>query len=192
VAGIELDVQRTADGEAVVFHDADLARLGPAGDVRRIESLPWSMLRRLRLAGGAPIPRLADVLATVAGRVPVNVELKTAAVTPAALAAIGPEDDVVLSSFEVDALRLAARLRPALPRALLTEPTERGAPLTLLAELGCAAWHASAKALTETSVHAARAAGYPVRAYTVNAGDVAVRLAGWGVTAVFTDDLDAF
>lgn len=73
--GIELDVQPSADGGAMVFHDETLDRLtarkGP------VAALPAEELGRIPLSGGEEgIPTLAQVLALVAGRVPLLIELK--------------------------------------------------------------------------------------------------------------------
>lgn len=74
---IELDVQRTADGELVVVHDLDLARV--AGIDATVTATPWSRLAGVRLEGtDEPLPRLGEVLEVVAGRVPLMVELKNA------------------------------------------------------------------------------------------------------------------
>lgn len=74
--GIELDVQRAADGQAVVFHDWDLDRLtDERGPVSRLSA---EQLGRVALAGTAEtIPALRDVLALVAGRVPLLIEIKS-------------------------------------------------------------------------------------------------------------------
>ena len=73
---VECDVQLTADGEAVVFHDATLDRL--TGDPGRIEARTAAQLGALRLAGTAErIPTLAALLARVAGRAPLICEIKS-------------------------------------------------------------------------------------------------------------------
>ena len=74
--GIELDVQRSSDGQAVVFHDWDLDRLtaetGPV--VRRTAA----QLGAIALTGSADtIPTLRQVLSLIAGRVPVLIEIKS-------------------------------------------------------------------------------------------------------------------
>lgn len=71
--GIELDVQLSRDGEVVVFHDTDLARL--AGRPERVTDLAWSELAQVELEGGERIPRLADVLEATHPLL-VNVEIK--------------------------------------------------------------------------------------------------------------------
>ena len=74
--GIELDVQLSADGEAMVFHDDDLARM--TGAPGRIKDHNAHDLAELRLAGtGEPIPTLMETLAIIGHRAMVHVELKT-------------------------------------------------------------------------------------------------------------------
>jgi glycerophosphoryl diester phosphodiesterase len=74
--GIELDVHLSRDGLPVVLHDDNLKRM--TGIDRRIDDLTWEEIAPLRLAGTSQgIPLLADVLKTVAGRVPVLVEIKS-------------------------------------------------------------------------------------------------------------------
>jgi len=74
--GIELDVQLSSDGEAMVFHDADLRRL--TGADGRVADHTAEDLGRLRLAGSdETIPSLADTLTLVGRRAMVLIELKT-------------------------------------------------------------------------------------------------------------------
>lgn len=73
--GIELDVQLTKDKVPVVFHDDDLKRL--CGQEKRVEDLRYEDLRRYRILGtDQSIPRLADVLNTIDGHVPLIIEYK--------------------------------------------------------------------------------------------------------------------
>jgi glycerophosphoryl diester phosphodiesterase len=74
--GIELDVQLSADGEAMVFHDEDLQRMtGAAG---RLTDRTAAELSELRLKGtDERIPTLAETLALVGRRAMAHVELKT-------------------------------------------------------------------------------------------------------------------
>ena len=66
--GIELDVQASRDGEAIVFHDYELDRLtGVAGRGRR--RAPRPSLARSRLRGtDETLPTLADMLAARSAR----------------------------------------------------------------------------------------------------------------------------
>jgi len=74
--GIELDVQLTRDGEAVVFHDARLNRM--CGVDARVRDCSLAELQAMRLAGSEEtIPTLAEALAEVGHRAMVQMELKT-------------------------------------------------------------------------------------------------------------------
>lgn len=73
--GIELDVQTTKDGIPVVFHDFTLKRV--CGAEGGIKDYTYEELQRFSLYGtDQRIPKLAEVLELVAGRVPLIVELK--------------------------------------------------------------------------------------------------------------------
>lgn len=114
---IECDVQLSADGEAMVFHDSALGRLTEASDP--VGETDAAALGRLTVAGSAErIPTLPDFLAAVAGAVPVVVEIKSAfdgdlrlARRTAEVAAAygGP---VALKSFDPE---IVAALRDGLP-----------------------------------------------------------------------------
>ena len=74
--GIELDVQLSADGEAMVFHDERLTRM--TGVDARLSDLSAADLGGLRLLGtDEAIPTLPETLALIGGRAMVHVELKT-------------------------------------------------------------------------------------------------------------------
>lgn len=74
--GIEVDIQMSVDGRAMVFHDDTLDRMtdrkGPISE-HSAEALGGTAL----LGGsGEGIPTLAEILAAVAGRVPLLIEIK--------------------------------------------------------------------------------------------------------------------
>ncbi|MCX7286325.1 MAG: glycerophosphodiester phosphodiesterase family protein [Rhodobacterales bacterium] len=128
--GIELDVQRSADDVAVVFHDDDMHRLTDATGAFRDHSA--ATLGRTVLRGSTDtIPTLADVLALVAGKVPLLVEIKEnwntmedtdgileQAVATALATYEGP---VAVMAFNPHCIAHMARFAPDLPRGLTTE-----------------------------------------------------------------------
>jgi glycerophosphoryl diester phosphodiesterase len=72
---IELDVQLTADGEAVVFHDATLNRM--TGAPGRISDHTAADLGAMRLDGAdETVPTLADALTLVGHKAMVHIEIK--------------------------------------------------------------------------------------------------------------------
>ncbi|MEM6322029.1 MAG: glycerophosphodiester phosphodiesterase family protein [Pseudomonadota bacterium] len=72
--GIEIDLQRSLDDQAVVFHDDTLDRMTDARGL--VAARTMSELRSIDLVGGGTIPSLIDVLDLVAGRVPLLIEIK--------------------------------------------------------------------------------------------------------------------
>lgn len=73
--GIEIDLQLSADGEAMVFHDDDLPRL--TGESGPLSANTAAELGRLKLVGAdESIPTLAEILSLVGGSVPLLIEIK--------------------------------------------------------------------------------------------------------------------
>lgn len=73
--GIELDVQLSADGMPVVFHDFMLSRMCAID--RRVDELTFAQLQELTLENTEEkIPSLSQVLSLVDGRVPLLIEIK--------------------------------------------------------------------------------------------------------------------
>jgi glycerophosphoryl diester phosphodiesterase len=73
---IECDIQLSADGEAIVFHDETLDRLTDATGA--ISSLSAAEIAKVRIKGsGEPPPTFTALLETVAGRTPIICELKS-------------------------------------------------------------------------------------------------------------------
>ena len=73
--GIEMDIQPASDGTPLVFHDDELFRLtGASGPIAGVSVAQAAGLRLLQT--DEAIPTLADVLAFVAGRVPLLIEIK--------------------------------------------------------------------------------------------------------------------
>lgn len=127
--GIEIDVQLSADDQAMVFHDYDLARLADAkGTVRDTAA---AVLANTRLRGGSDgIPTLGEVLELVAGRVPLLIEIKDqdGAMGPdvgpleraVAEALRGYQGPHAVMSFNPHSVMAMARLLPEVPRGLVT------------------------------------------------------------------------
>jgi len=127
--GIEIDLQLSADGHAMVFHDDDLDRLtGTTGPVRARTAAELGAIPLKDADDG--IPTFAEVLALVAGQVPLLVEIKDQdgaagpgiGVLEAAAARLlaGYGGEVAVMSFNPHSMADMARLLPRLPRGLIT------------------------------------------------------------------------
>jgi len=126
---IEIDIQISADGRAMVFHDYDLGRLTP--ETGAIGQRPADELSAIPLKGGDEgIPTLREVLALVAGRAPLLIEIKD---QDGALGAdVGPLEQAVaeelagyagavaLMSFNPHSVAALAEAAPDLPRGITT------------------------------------------------------------------------
>lgn len=201
--GVELDVQRCASGEIVVFHDDDLARL--AGRPERIDQLSRAALRQIRLLPGGEIPTLADAIEASGSDALVNVEIKYAGIRPSGCRALvagtaetiaraGAENRVIVSSFSPAAIWLWRRIRPDVPCGLLFErprPFRKPWPLRtdlLLPLLRPAAVHPEQGLCDVASVAAWRRRGFAVNVWTVDDPFRLRTLANLGVTGIITND----
>jgi len=115
---VELDVHATADGEIVVFHDAEVAG-------RSICDLPVAKVRAHRLANGEPVPTLAEALACITPAATAFVELKTLPAEADAtllrvLDAAPRPDRCHVHAFDHRIIRRLTRRRPALPAGILS------------------------------------------------------------------------
>ncbi len=73
--GCELDVQFTSDKKLIVFHDNDYKR--SSGVDRKVWEVPYDEAKRMKLFNSAQtVPLFSEVLACVAGRGPLIVEIK--------------------------------------------------------------------------------------------------------------------
>jgi glycerophosphoryl diester phosphodiesterase len=122
--GIELDVQLSADGEVMVFHDENLLRM--TGCDASLYHKTAAELSALRLSGSEEhIPTLAEVLSLVGGRVPLLVEIKsdhgTVAVCEKTAALLDSyAGEYMIESFHPFALDWMRKNRPNILRGQLS------------------------------------------------------------------------
>ncbi|MFT7106330.1 MAG: glycerophosphoryl diester phosphodiesterase [Yoonia sp.] len=131
--GIEIDVQLTRDGRAIVFHDDQLDRLtAEKGPVR---NKTQQELEAIPLTGdGGTIPSLETVLKLVDRQVPLLIEIKdqdgemgpnVGLLEKATCAALkNYKGDVALMSFNPHAVAKCAQLAPDIPRGITTSNYE--------------------------------------------------------------------
>ncbi|MGE3918419.1 MAG: glycerophosphodiester phosphodiesterase family protein [Hyphomicrobiaceae bacterium] len=117
--GIECDLQPAADGTAMVFHDTALARLVEAPGGTADHTADDLCRLAYRDDASARILRLSDLLAVVAGRVPLLIEVKSEWTPPDArfLGSIVRELAAYRGPFAVMSFdpAVVAALKPLLP-----------------------------------------------------------------------------
>ena len=194
---IELDVQRSADDVAMAFHDDMLERL--TAETGPVAARPADELSRLLLLGGdAGVPRLSEVLAMVAGRVPLLIEIKDQdgamglSVGPLEAAVIaelaGYEGDVAVMSFNPHSIACLNAAAPHLPRGLVTsayeaehwpalsaETRERLAGIPDFDRVGASFISHQADALDMPRVAELKARGVPILCWTIRSPEQEAR-----------------
>lgn len=210
---VEVDVQRSADGELVILHDTTLAR---TTDVEQVfpERSPWRVgdftleeIRRLDagswFAGryaGEQVPTLREVVRTIGTRAGLLLEFKAPELYPGIEADIDKElrslpgyldaalaaDRLVVQSFNHVSMRAFHELAPEVPVGLLYgyRPTE--------AELaGASGWveqvNPSYRVTDQALVEAVHAHGMTISVYTLNSGSLMREYIGLGVDGIITD-----
>ncbi len=194
----ELDVQLSADGVAVVFHDGTTGRFEARS--RPVAACTLAMLQRLDVGGGAQVPTLAEVCDFARSHgMQLNIELKDRRVAQATARAVtdaGIAEQVIISSFDTVALRAIAAAAHKLPRAYLMgsrtpRPDVRfreAWPLIALRAVGASAWHPYVGLpLLRRVIPVVRRAGYMVNVWTVNTDAQFRELRDLGVDGIITD-----
>jgi glycerophosphoryl diester phosphodiesterase len=215
---LETDLQATADGVLVTFHDKTLTRVcGQDGQVRR---LSHAELSAARIDGTEPIPLLEDLLAAWPD-VRFNLDVKDVpaiAPLPEVLRRTNAWDRVCLVSFSASRLRATRRAlgRPVCmaasplgtavvrfggPRGRRDRPGpgQQGPrrprpprqqwPLTdWLTRTGVRCVQVPASMATESFIGRAHALGLQVHAWTVNDRPTMERLLDLGADGIMTDE----
>jgi glycerophosphoryl diester phosphodiesterase len=122
--GIEVDLQISADGEAMVHHDAELGRLTEGKD--RLDQLTAAALKRVAFRGSDEhMMTLGELCDLVGGRVPMLLELKSRfdgdERLPLRVAAVlaGYNGPVAPMSFDPVQLVWLRQKAPRLPRGIV-------------------------------------------------------------------------
>ncbi|MDQ0381717.1 glycerophosphoryl diester phosphodiesterase [Amycolatopsis thermophila] len=199
---VETDVHATADGVVVVHHDALLDRTTDAHGP--IAKQTWSSVRRAKIGGRTPVPRLEDVLEELPDT-RFNIDIKTSrAVVPfvRTIERMGAFDRVAAAAFSDS--RLAAIRKLAGPK-LITSMGPRSAAvlwasgwlpwarLGFLARGEMAQVPARQGAMTVIDrglVRSAERAGAEVHAWTINDRGHMERLLDMGVHGIVSDRPD--
>ena len=179
---IECDVQLTADGQAVVFHDARLDRLTALSGAVALKTA--SDLAQVRLLGTADTIRtLGEHMDRVAGAVPVIVELKGVGenaprlVDAVARALDGYRGPVAVMSFDHSICELFRSVIPAIPRGLTAEGDEstHGAHRHAMETFDLQFASYDVNAVPNAFTDSLRRAGTPVLTWTVRTQQQAER-----------------
>jgi len=189
--GIECDIQRSLDGQAIVFHDAALDRLTDQGGP--VAERTARDLGRIVLSGGTDtIPTLRQVLDLVAGQVPLLIEIKSASrpgtrtdalCLPVRRELDGYRGPHAIMSFDPRIVRWFAVHAPQTVRGLVvTEEDDKGFAGMVRRHLSL--WHArpdflayDIRDLPSRFAESQRGRGLPVLTWTVRTSELRERAA---------------
>lgn len=205
---IELDVMMSKDGVPVVFHDATLDDhtngSGNIGDytldeLRKLDAGSWFD----STFAGEKIPTLEEVLAYSSGKIALNIEIKTEAVTDEVEGGVeqkslelvrkyGMENHVLFSSFDYRAVEHIKTLDSKMPAAILYEKkqSQKLLPSELLKKYEADAFNCSYRQLNTRRFKDVRENNIPVFVYTVDKPSQMRKLLKMNVSGIFTNKPD--
>lgn len=193
---LEVDVQRTADGSYVIFHDDNLKRL--AGRSESIQDLTLPELSTVSLQvpdsslPPSPILTLDQLIAQTKGHTKLFVELKGKSAdedmvrdVTRKLEAAGMKNDVVLMSLDYDLVNTIKRDYPGWKAGFVYffsvgDPSQLAGDVLIVEE----------GALTPAKLAAMHNAGKKVAVWTVNSEESMRKFVDWPVDFVISDNID--
>lgn len=202
---VEMDIQLTADGEVVAFHDEKIGRCTDSSG--KVAECTLDKLRMLDAGSwfdkkfrGTRIPTLMEVLKFCKDKIAVNIEIKSEAVTDMISGGIeekclkivqqaGMGEHTVFSSFDPRALMHLKEIDGSVSAAVLFEKKYYGSrlPSDIIAALGADAFNCSQRELNRKWLADLKLHKIPVNIYTVNDEKNMRRLLTMGVDGIFTN-----
>jgi glycerophosphoryl diester phosphodiesterase len=191
---VEIDVQETADGTVVVFHDSDFMKL--SGVNLKIWDATMDDLQEIDIGSWfAPefqnerVPTLAEVLDVCKGRIDLNIELKYYGhddqLEQRVADVVEDHDmaaDVIVMSLKADAVTKMKQLRPAWKVGMLMSVYAGN-----LKKLDADFVAVNAGFAGRSFIRAAHGSGKEVHVWTVNDSATMSTLIGRGVDGLITD-----
>ena len=170
---IEFDVRRTADRELVVFHDEDIGGV-------LLSSLPLDGVVLPDAPTGRRVPRLADALDALKGRVRLDVELKESGDERRVLDALFERgfrvEDFVITAFDVRVVESVKRARPEARAGLLVYEVTPQTAFEMFAESRADFLGPDCQIIDEPMLRDAETKRVPLLPWTVNEPDDIRRL----------------
>ena len=201
---IEIDVQRSKDGELVVIHDTSVDRTtdgtGKVGDLtfdylRSLDAGSW----KGEQFAGEPIPTFEEILDRYHGKVGILIELKAPELYPGieeqvadALKARNldkPQNEkIIIQSFNFESMKKMDQLLPKVPIGVLTSNRADTTAEALQEFSAYADWfNPSYGIVTEELVNQVHSHGMQIGSWTVRRQEAADFLFEMEVDAIITD-----
>lgn len=205
---IEMDVMLSKDGIPIVFHDAKLnqhtngnsyVKYYTLKELKELDAGSWFNPK----FSNQKIPTLEEVLHFASGKIALNIEIKTEAVSDQIKNGVeekvlqlvkehGMQKHVLFSSFDYRAVRHFKRLDANIPVALLYEKNQsnRLLPHQLVKKYNVDAFNCSYRQLKKKWIADINKYNIPAFIYTVDSKRRMQKLIAGGVTGIFTNKPD--
>ncbi|RBP90009.1 glycerophosphoryl diester phosphodiesterase [Cytobacillus firmus] len=201
---IEIDVQRSKDGELVVIHDTSVDRTtdgtGKVGDLtfdylRSLDAGSW----KGEQFAGEPIPTFEEILDRYHGKVGILIELKAPELYPGIEEQVAdklkernldkPQNEkIIIQSFNFESMKTMDQLLPKVPIGVLTSNRADTTAEALQEFSAYADWfNPSYGIVTEELVNQVHSLGMQIGSWTVRSQEAADFLFEMEVDAIITD-----
>jgi glycerophosphoryl diester phosphodiesterase len=183
----EVDVQETADGEIVVFHDVVLRRLCRIPG--RVSQLTLDQLQRAK----PDLPTLSAALAAIGDRIPLLIEMKNvdAAKVVRVIEQSRMVDRVIVFSFSIARMTVVAQANPQIRRfALIGEELSKSSRVWNAALEVDGVGVASRLLKSAAEIRRLKERFGKVFVWTVNRKSRMVELGRWGADGIITNRPD--
>lgn len=185
---IEFDIRKSRDNNLYVMHDEETGRTADSNiDIERSLS---DDIARVRLKNGEPIPNLNDVLFLVAGKVGLNIEIKSegaGALTAAHIVGRGYPGRLMISSFKEREIIDAKRVMPNVTVAGIFDafaPSE----VSVYKAKGCHVISLNRKTVSKELITSCHNNNIAVYVWTVDQEGEAEQLVSWGVDGIYSNN----
>ncbi|WP_338788703.1 glycerophosphodiester phosphodiesterase [Metabacillus sp. FJAT-53654] len=201
---IEIDVQRSKDGELVIIHDTSVNRT--TDGTGKVGDLTFTELRSLDAGSwkgeqfkGEKIPTFAEILDRYHGKVGILIELKAPELYPGIEESIAQEltarnldvpqnEKIIIQSFNFESMKIMNELLPKVPIGVLTSSKLHTTP-EALQEFSTYAdyFNPSYGIVTKDLVDQVHSIGMKISSWTVRSQEAADFLLEMDVDAIITD-----
>jgi glycerophosphoryl diester phosphodiesterase len=201
---IEIDVQRSKDGELVIIHDTTVDRTtdgtGKVGDLtlQQLQDLDAGSWKGEKFAGES-IPTFEEILDRYHGKVGILIELKAPELYPGIEEQVAealkernldqPQNEkIIIQSFNFESMKKTDKLLPKVPVGVLTSNRTHTTAEALKEFSTYAEWfNPSYGIVTEEVVDQVHAQGMQIGSWTVRSQEAADFLYEMNVDAIITD-----
>ena len=201
---IEIDVQLSSDGVAVIMHDKTLERTTNVKEVYKnrapynVSDFTFDELSVLDFGEGEKLLTLKKALEFIKeNELYLNIEIKDVkenfsdekivSTILGEIKELGVESQVLISSFRAEYLSLVENLSPNIATALLEDKRNHKNLIEYLNSLGVDAYHINKKLVSNSLISQLNAENIFLSVYVVNDKKEQEKLFNMGVSAIFTD-----